>query len=65
MKIFVTGGTGFIGQHLIRTLIKEKEDVLALVRGRVEVVFGDLYSIDFLKKSGFRREPMKPEGGCC
>jgi len=32
MKIFVTGGTGFIGQALIRTLIDHGHEVVALAR---------------------------------
>lgn len=32
MKAFVTGGTGFIGQHLIRKLIERGYDVYALAR---------------------------------
>jgi nucleoside-diphosphate-sugar epimerase len=35
MNILVTGGTGFVGNHLIRELLKEKENtVYALVRDR-------------------------------
>lgn len=32
MKVFLTGGTGFIGQPLTRTLIQRGWEVLALVR---------------------------------
>lgn len=32
MRYFVTGGSGFLGQHLIRRLVKDEHDVLALAR---------------------------------
>ena len=32
MRYFVTGGSGFLGQHLIRRLVKDGHDVLALAR---------------------------------
>ncbi len=52
MQVFVTGGTGFIGAHLVRLLLKEGYTVKALVRSssnlenlrglEVEIVKGDL-----------------------
>jgi nucleoside-diphosphate-sugar epimerase len=32
MNAFVTGATGFVGRHLVRTLLKQKNQVTALVR---------------------------------
>uniref|UniRef100_A0A7V4JPZ3 TIGR01777 family protein n=1 Tax=Thermodesulfobacterium geofontis TaxID=1295609 RepID=A0A7V4JPZ3_9BACT len=49
-KIFITGGTGFIGSHLISNLLKENFEVYVLVRNKekakkipstCKVVFGD------------------------
>src|SRR5436309_613322 len=34
VKAFVTGGTGFIGQHLVQKLRERGDDVIALVRSR-------------------------------
>lgn len=34
MKIFVTGGTGFIGSHLVRALVAEGHEVFVLRRGK-------------------------------
>jgi dihydroflavonol-4-reductase len=56
MKVFVTGGTGFVGANLIRSLLHQGYEVRALVRHHsslnnlqsldVEIVTGDLNSSD-------------------
>ena len=35
MKIFITGGTGFIGSHFIDAAIKEGHEIIALRRNKV------------------------------
>ena len=52
MRAFVTGGTGFIGSHIVRSLLESKYQVTALVRPSsnlgnlqglaVDIVKGDL-----------------------
>ncbi len=60
MKVFLTGGTGFVGSYLLRRLLQDGHQVRALVRRRgslkrlyselVEEVPGDLSSTDFVQK---------------
>ena len=59
MKAFVTGGTGFIGERLVRRLRDRGDDVVALVRSRekgatleqlgAQLVLGDLSSSDSIR----------------
>jgi nucleoside-diphosphate-sugar epimerase len=52
MKAFITGGSGFIGRHLIKKLLREKWEVRVLLHqkeipfpGRCEVIEGDITQI--------------------
>ncbi|MBE0525017.1 MAG: SDR family NAD(P)-dependent oxidoreductase, partial [Methanosarcinales archaeon] len=79
MKVFVTGGTGFTGGHLVRRLVKEGHDVGVLARKTsntqllekhgVEIITGDITDKDMVKKAvnGFDRvyhiAAMYREGG--
>ena len=61
MRAFVTGGTGFVGGHLVRKLRERGDDVVALVRspGKAtqirelgcEIVQGDLGDEDVIRKA--------------
>lgn len=58
-RIFITGGTGFIGQQLVRKLSSEANEVVVLVRSpekavvfkqlHVSIVYGDLDNIHALE----------------
>ncbi len=64
MKTLVTGASGFIGKHLVRTLVEQGRDVRCLVRETsntqylddlgVELFYGDLidkYSLKDIAKN--------------
>lgn len=61
MKAFVTGGTGFIGSHLVDSLIENRniDEIRCLVRSREKwltgkpytKITGDLFSISILRKA--------------
>ncbi len=58
MKVLITGGTGFIGSHLIELFLKKNAEVFALVRNLnnlkwvkgldIQLLKGDLFSIPSL-----------------
>ena len=59
MKVFLTGGTGFIGKHVVKILLNEGHKILLLKRpsnlkysylDRVQVTSGDLSTIQDCKK---------------
>jgi uncharacterized protein YbjT (DUF2867 family) len=60
MKVFVTGGTGFVGSYILRSLVKKGDSLIALVRkgskpklavNSVDVVYGDVMNPKELPKA--------------
>ncbi|MEI7815630.1 MAG: complex I NDUFA9 subunit family protein [Desulfuromonadales bacterium] len=57
MKIFVAGGTGFVGEHLVRELLKCGHSVRTLAhnrtanRGDIEQVTGDITRVETFEQS--------------
>jgi NADH dehydrogenase len=61
MKIFVTGGTGFLGLHIVEELMQSGFDVFVLVRNKKSakhlplsrIILGDLFSLSIEDISNF------------
>lgn len=56
-KIFVTGGTGFLGKRIVQELQKKGNEIYVLTRkdkvgfGQVHFIKGDIADADLLKKT--------------
>ena len=61
-KVFVTGGSGFLGINLIRELIKKNYDVISYdlvpfeyeCRNKIKAIVGDIRDISLLEKRNER-----------
>ena len=55
MRIFITGGTGFIGSHVVKGLLEKGHELICLTHSRkiekegIEIVHGDITNKDSLK----------------
>lgn len=67
MRVFVTGASGFVGQHIVPLLVKEKHELLILHRrvtikssqhARIITVRGDLNDLIRVKKTIIRFNPQ-------
>ena len=62
MKIFLTGGTGFIGSHLLQELLNWNHEVIAVRRPFSEPVFSLKTQPIWLDRSSLHLQPSDLEG---
>jgi len=51
LKALVTGGTGFIGSHLVQSLVEENWDVTCLIRSKSRIDFLKKFPVRFVEGS--------------
>ncbi|HEU4407245.1 MAG TPA: NAD(P)H-binding protein [Polyangiaceae bacterium] len=73
LRVFVVGATGYIGRHVVRTLLADGHDVVCLVRrdhaggegfGDAEARFGDVTDPRSVAEAGFRGERFDAVVSC-
>jgi len=64
MKVFITGGTGFIGSHLVELLLSKNAEIFALVRDPDRLKFLQGQDVQLLKGDLFEIPPL-PSGLDC